>query len=163
MNASYFHRCILPFSAHALPASSQAWQFRGRHGPATDGQINDFEQGARVTSALNWKSAEANATWHASFRLEHEYRMHTASDWACCSRSERRVSDSRIAALGHHRPAGHGNHPDPQERAAVERGLPCRNRSKRNPPRHPALRPGVLEAMDWIPHSQPDRGEDAQP
>jgi hypothetical protein len=36
----------------------------------------------------------------------------------------------------------HADHPDPQEWAAVERGLPGGNRSKRDPARHPALSQG---------------------
>jgi hypothetical protein len=36
----------------------------------------------------------------------------------------------------HHRPAGHADHPDPQERTALEGRLPGRNRQKRNPTSH---------------------------
>jgi hypothetical protein len=52
---------------------------------------------------------------------------------------------------GDHRPPSHRDHPDPHERASVERGLPGGNREKRDTARHPAPRPGILEAMDRIP------------
>jgi hypothetical protein len=55
--------------------------------------------------------------------------------------------------------AGNGDHPDPQERPTLERGLPSRDRQKRNPARHPALWQGVLEAPDRIPCKTPDRGK----
>jgi hypothetical protein len=63
----------------------------------------------------------------------------------------------------HHRPPSHADHPDPQERTPLERGLPGRNRPKRTPACHPALRPGVLEALDGRPCPKPDRGQDAVP
>ena len=53
--------------------------------------------------------------------------------------------------------------PDPQERSAVEGGLPGSDREKRNPARDPALWPGILEALDRIPRPKPDRGKDAVP
>jgi hypothetical protein len=62
-----------------------------------------------------------------------------------------------------HRPRGHGDHTDPQEGSALERGLPSRNRPKRNSARHSLLRLGVLEKMDGIPRPKPDRSEDAVP
>ena len=54
-------------------------------------------------------------------------------------------------------------HSGPQERTSVERGLPRRNRQKRNPARHPALWQGILETLDRIPRPKPDRGKDAVP
>ena len=57
------------------------------------------------------------------------------------------------------RPEGHRDHPHPQEWANVERGLPRRDLPTRNPARHPALRPGILKALDRIPCTKPDRGE----
>ena len=62
-----------------------------------------------------------------------------------------------------HLPTGHRNHPDPQERAAMERGLSGSDRQNRDPPRHPALRQGILEALDRIPCGKPDQGKDALP
>ena len=59
------------------------------------------------------------------------------------------------------RPAGHHDHPHPQEWATVERGLPCRDRQKRNLARHAALGTGILEALHRIPCPKPDRGKDA--
>jgi len=61
----------------------------------------------------------------------------------------------------HRRPKGNPDFSDPQERATLQRGLPGCTRQKRNPARHPALRPGVLEALDRIPRQMPDRGQDA--
>jgi len=60
-------------------------------------------------------------------------------------------------------PTSHCDHPDPQERATVERGLPGRNRQKRQSARPTALWQGVLEALDRIPCPKPDRNEDAVP
>jgi hypothetical protein len=48
----------------------------------------------------------------------------------------------------HHQPRGHRDHPYPQERATLERGLPSGDCEKSKPARHPALRPGILEALD---------------
>ncbi len=39
--------------------------------------------------------------------------------------------------------------------------MPSRNRQKRDPGRHPALWPCILEALDRLPCPKPDRGEDA--
>lgn len=54
------------------------------------------------------------------------------------------------------------DHPDPQERPPPERGLPGRDRQKRDPALHPALWQGVVETLDRIPRPQADRGKDAQ-
>jgi hypothetical protein len=61
------------------------------------------------------------------------------------------------------RPAGHRDHTDPQERAALEGRLSVGNRQKRNPPRHTELWQGVLDALDRIPCKKPYQGEDAMP
>ena len=55
------------------------------------------------------------------------------------------------------------DHSDPQERPTLERGLPSGNDQERNSARHPPLWPGVLEALDQISRSKPDRGNDALP
>jgi len=57
----------------------------------------------------------------------------------------------------------YGDHSDPEELSALERGLPGSNRPKRNPARNPGLWQGVLETLDRIPCPKPDRGEDAVP
>jgi hypothetical protein len=54
------------------------------------------------------------------------------------------------------RPAGHRDHTDPQERAALEGRLSVGNRQKRNPPRHTELWQGVLDALDRIPCKKPE-------
>ena len=64
---------------------------------------------------------------------------------------------------GHHRPAGHPNRPDPEERARLEGRLPGSEGSERDAPRHETLRSGVLEILDRIPRPKPRRGEDAMP
>ena len=56
---------------------------------------------------------------------------------------------------------GNPDHSDPQERPTLERRLPGGNGQERNPARHPPLWPGVLEALDGIPRTKPDRGKDA--
>ena len=43
----------------------------------------------------------------------------------------------------------------------MERGLPGRDCQKRNLARHPALWPGILEALDRISCPEPDRSKDA--
>jgi hypothetical protein len=48
-----------------------------------------------------------------------------------------------------------------EARSAVEGGLPGGARPQRDPARHSALWPGVLEALDRLPRPQPDRGQDA--
>ena len=59
----------------------------------------------------------------------------------------------------HHRARGRSDHSDPEERPRLERRRPGDPRPERNP----ALRPGLLKAMDRIPRPKPDRGEDAMP
>ena len=61
----------------------------------------------------------------------------------------------------HHRPAGHADHPDPQERTALDGRLPGRNRQKRDPTSHSPPWQGVLEALDGISRPKSDRGKDA--
>jgi hypothetical protein len=48
-------------------------------------------------------------------------------------------------------PPSHRDHPDPQERTALEGRLPSRNRQKRDPTSHSPLWPGILDALDRIP------------
>jgi hypothetical protein len=48
-----------------------------------------------------------------------------------------------------------------KKRASLERRLPGGDCEKRNPACHPALRQGVLEALDRIPCPKPDRCQDA--
>jgi len=62
-----------------------------------------------------------------------------------------------------HRTRWHRGHPDPKERSPVKRGLPSGPSPQRNPPRHAALWPRVLEALDRIPCPQPRRRQDAVP
>jgi hypothetical protein len=57
---------------------------------------------------------------------------------------------------GDRRPTSYRNHPHPQEWATVERGLPGRDCQNRNPGCHPALWPGILEALDPIPYPKSD-------
>ncbi|KAF0674392.1 phosphoribosylglycinamide formyltransferase 2 [Profundibacterium mesophilum KAUST100406-0324] len=49
------------------------------------------------------------------------------------------------------------------DRQAIARGLPGSDCQKRDPPRHTALRPGILEALDGIPSPKSHRGENAVP
>jgi hypothetical protein len=55
------------------------------------------------------------------------------------------------------------DHSDPEEWTPLERGLLGSDRQKRNPARHPALRPCLLEKLNRISRPEPDRGEDAVP
>ncbi len=73
------------------------------------------------------------------------------------------TADGAYDTRRHHRPPGHRDHSDPQERSTLESGLPGRNRQKRNPARHAPLWQGILEVLDGLPCPQPDRGEDAVP
>jgi len=59
----------------------------------------------------------------------------------------------------HHRARSHRDHPDPQERTALERGLPGCSGPQRHSPGHAIPWQGVLETMDRIPHPQPYRGD----
>jgi hypothetical protein len=54
---------------------------------------------------------------------------------------------------------GHRDHPDPQERVAVERGLPGRDCQKPSPACHTTLWPSLLETRNTRPRPKPDRGE----
>lgn len=62
-----------------------------------------------------------------------------------------------------HRTRWHRGYPDPKERSPVKRGLPSGPSPQRNPPRHAALWPRVLEAFDLIPRPQPRSRQDAVP
>jgi hypothetical protein len=61
------------------------------------------------------------------------------------------------------RPTSHRDHPGPQKRATLERGLSGCLGTQRNPAGHTALWPGVLEALDRIPCPKSHRGQDALP
>ena len=58
--------------------------------------------------------------------------------------ADRAYDTRRSHTHGHHRPAGHSNHPDPQERAAVERGArPQSHETKSSAP------PGTTAGHIW--------------
>ena len=72
-----------------------------------------------------------------------------ASDTRRCHRFGAYAAPSGATVpYAHPRPASHADHPDPQERTALEGRLPGRNRQKQDPACHPALWQGVLEALD---------------
>ena len=92
----------------------------------------------------------------------------------------RRRQKTRVVQIPHppmphrnHRPTGHRDHPDPQERPTVAGGLRGSARHgprtsgrqclapERNPARHPPLWQGVLETLDRLPRGKPHRGQDA--
>ena len=62
---------------------------------------------------------------------------------------------------GRRRPRRCGNHPAPQERQALEARHPWSDRTKRSPPRIPALRADPLATMERVSPPKPRRDQDA--
>jgi len=58
----------------------------------------------------------------------------------------------------HHRQTGYLDHPHPQEGTTLARGLTSCNCPEPDPARHPALRPGILAALDRISRPKSGRG-----